>query len=144
MKPVEQRRASPRSRTLLEGHIIYNNRLSRMECTVRDLSETGARIVFEQPVKVPAQFELHIPKRKLVRHAQVMWYDGQNHGIMFLDDEARPPVRTPFAAKPQGRVLAIRAEAASVPEIIEDARHNIARLLGVSIDAIQLRLEIDR
>ncbi len=143
MEPVEQRRASPRSRTLLEGHIIYNNRLSRMECSVRDLSDTGARIVFAQPVKVPAQFELQIPKRKLVRQAQVMWYDGQNHGVMFLENEASEPIRQP-AAKSQGKILAPRKEPVSVPDIIEDARHNIARLLGVSVDVIQLKLEIDR
>jgi hypothetical protein len=144
MEPVEQRRVSPRSRTLLEGHIIYNNRLSRMECTVRDLSETGARIMFEQPVKVPAQFELQIPKRKLVRQAQVMWYDGQNHGVMFLDDEAGQSIRKALGTKPQGKVLAVRKEATSVPEVIDDARQNIARLLGVSVDVIQLKLEIDR
>jgi hypothetical protein len=144
MEPVEQRRASPRSRTLLEGHIIYNNRLSRMECIVRDLSETGARIVFAQPVKVPAEFELQVPKRKLVRQAQIMWYDGQNHGVMFLEDEAGEPIRKPSATKSQGRVLAIKKEPASVPDILEDARHNIARLLGVSVDVIQLKLEIDR
>lgn len=144
MESVEQRRANPRSRTLLEGHIIYNDRLSRMECTVRDLSETGARIVFAQPVKVPAQFELQIPKRKLVRQAQVMWYDGQNHGVMFIEGEASQPLRKSSAAKSQGKVLAIKTEPASVPDIIEDARHNIARLLGVSVDLIQLKLEIDR
>lgn len=144
MEPVEQRRASPRSRTLLEGHIIYNNRLSRMECSVRDLSETGARIVFAQPVKVPAQFELQIPKRKLVRQAQVMWYDGQAHGVMFLEDAASQPVRKVPVAKSQGKVPAMKKEPASVPDIIEDARHNIARLLGVSVDLIQLKLEIDR
>lgn len=144
MESVEQRRVSPRSRTLLEGHIIYNNRLSRMECTVRDLSETGARIVFAQPVKVPAQFELQIPKRKLVRQAQVMWYDGQNHGVMFVEDEASQPIHKPSASKSQGKVLAIKKEPASVPDIIEDARQNIARLLDISVDVIQLKLEIDR
>ncbi len=143
MEPVEQRRASPRSRTLLEGHIIYNNRLSRMECSVRDLSETGARIVFAQPVKVPAQFELQIPKRKLIRQAQIMWYDGQAHGVMFLEDAASQPVRKAPVAKSQEKALVMK-ETASVPDIIEDARHKIARLLGVSVDLIQLRLEIDR
>lgn len=144
MESVEQRRASPRSRTLLEGYIIYNNRLSRMECTVRDLSETGARIVFAQPVKVPAQFELQIPKRKLVRQAQVMWYDGQNHGVMFIEADASQPIREPSVPKTQGKVLAIKQEPASVPDIIEDARRNIARLLDISVDVIQLKLEIDR
>lgn len=143
MDSVEQRRASPRSRTLLEGHIIYNNRLSRMECTVRDLSETGARIVFAQPVKVPSQFELQIPKRKLVRQAQVMWYDGLNHGVMFLEGDASQP-KKPAGAKSQAGVKLVKSGAASVPEIIDDARQNIARLLGVSVDLIQLKLEIDR
>jgi hypothetical protein len=62
---------------------------------------------------------------------------------MFLENEVDQPVQKP-AAKSQGKVLAIKQEPASVPTIIEDARHNIARLLGVSIDVIQLKLEIDR
>ncbi len=144
MEPVEQRRASPRSRTLLEGHIIYNNRLSRMECTVRDLSETGARIVFAQPVKVPSHFELQIPKRKLVRQAQVMWYDGLNHGVMFLEDKTGQSARKALGAKSPASIPSVKKEAASVPDIIEDARQNIARLLGVSVELIQLKLEIDR
>ncbi|WP_165820126.1 PilZ domain-containing protein [Microvirga sp. KLBC 81] len=144
MNPVEQRRASQRSRTLLEGHIIYNNRLSRMECTVRDLSETGARLVFAQPVKVPAEFELQIPKKKLARRAQVMWYDGQNHGIMFLDDGEGAANSVPPHMQSDAGTLSLGREASSVPEILDEARHRIARLLGVSVDVIQLKVEIDR
>lgn len=138
MNPVEQRRASPRSRTLLEGHIVYNNRLSRMECTVRDLSETGARIVFAQPVKVPPDFELQIPKKKLTRRAQVMWYDGQQHGVMFLEEGEPAP------AQEEAKPLTLGQEASSVPEILDEARQRIARLLGVSADVIQLKIEIDK
>lgn len=144
MNSVEQRRASQRSRTLLEGHIVYNNRLSRMECTVRDLSETGARIVFAQPVKVPAEFELQIPKKKLVRRAQVMWYDGQNHGVMFLDDGESAANNAPSRSQDEVGALSLSREASSVPEILDEARQRIARLLGVSADVIQLKVEIDR
>jgi hypothetical protein len=62
---------------------------------------------------------------------------------MFLENEASEPIRQP-AAKSQGKILAPRKEPVSVPDIIEDARHNIARVLGVSVDVIQLKLEIDR
>lgn len=141
MNPVEQRRASQRSRTLLEGHIVYNNRLSRMECTVRDLSETGARIVFAQHVKVPVEFELQIPKKKLIRRAQVMWYDGQNHGVMFLDDGEANDVSS--RAQDEAGTLSLGREASSVPEILDEARQRIAKLLGVSVDLIQLKVEID-
>jgi hypothetical protein len=144
MNPVEQRRASPRSRTLLEGHIIYNNRLSRMECTVRDLSETGARIVFAQPVKVPAEFELQIPKRKLVRRAQVMWYDGQHHGIMFLDDGAGAADAPISAVQAEVKGPSPGQEPTSVPEILDEARERIARLLGISAEVVQLKVEFKR
>jgi hypothetical protein len=144
MNPVEQRRASPRLRTLLEGHIVYNNRLSRMECTVRDLSEKGARLIFAQPVKVPAEFELQIPRKKLVRRAQIIWYDGQNHGVMFLDDE----VVTAQGSSPRSqdgiRPLPTWQETSSVPEILDEARRRIAGLLGVPTDVIQLKVEFNR
>ncbi len=136
MNPAEQRRASPRSRTLLEGQIVYNNRLSRMECTVRDLSETGACLVFAQPVKVPREFELQIPKKKLTRHAQIMWYDGQHHGVMFLD-------KAPLATS-EGELPVRASEAARVPEILDEARLRIAQALGVSVDLIQLKLEVSK
>ncbi|HZH10847.1 MAG TPA: PilZ domain-containing protein [Microvirga sp.] len=142
MNSLEQRRASPRSRTLLEGHIIYNNRLSRMECTVRDLSETGARIVFAQPVKVPAEFELQIPKKKIVRRAQVIWYDGQHHGVMFVDRAQISINAAPLQSDAQ--LLTQGQEASSVPEILDEARHRIARLLGISADVIQLKIEIEK
>ncbi|WP_243369475.1 PilZ domain-containing protein [Microvirga solisilvae] len=140
MNPLEQRRASPRSRTLLEGHIVYNNRLSRMECTVRDLSDAGARIVFAQPVKVPAEFELQIPKKKIVRRAQVMWYDGQHHGVMFLD-ESNTAINAPAET---GKPVTFDKEDSSVPEILDETRHRIARLLGISADVIQLKIEIEK
>jgi len=136
MKPAEQRRASPRSYTLLKGHIVYNDQLSRMECTVRDLSETGARLVFAQPVKIPAEFELQVPRKKLVRRAQVMWYDGPNYGIMFLNDveEARSP----------SEPLPIAWETSGVREVLEEACQRIAGILGVPAEAIRLTVEFKR
>jgi len=143
MKPIEQRRTSPRARTLLEGHIIYNNRLSRMECMVRDLSENGARLVFARSVKVPPEFELQIPRKKLARRAQVMWYDGQNHGIRFLDDgeEAAGGGTSVLDGLDP---LSPREGASSVPAILEEARQRIAELLGISADVVQLKVEFDR
>ncbi|WP_134499333.1 PilZ domain-containing protein [Microvirga pakistanensis] len=136
MKPVEQRRASPRSHTHLKGHIIFNNGLSRMECTVRDLSETGARLAFAHPVKVPAEFQLQIPGKKLIRRAQVIWYDGRSHGIMFLDRDV--------GADAPERLSLPDLEASGVSDILEEARQRIAQLLGVSVDMVQLKVAIER
>jgi hypothetical protein len=144
MNPVGQRRASPRSRTLLDGHIVYNNGLTRMACTVRDLSETGARLVFALPVKVPAEFELQIPRKKLVQRAQIIWYDGQNHGIMFLDKAESPASDAASGMQEATKPLTLGQDALGVSAVLDEARRRIARLLGVSADAIQLKVEFDK
>jgi len=110
---------------------------------VRDLSENGARLVFARSVKVPPEFELQIPRKKLARRAQVMWYDGQNHGIRFLDD-GEAAAGGGASALDGLDPLSPREEASSVPAILEEARQRIAELLGISADVIQLKVEFDR
>src|SRR3712207_2118031 len=39
-------RSSQRKRTILDGRIVFNKRSSVINCMVRDLSDTGARIAF--------------------------------------------------------------------------------------------------
>ncbi len=34
-------RSSNRRRTVLKGQVVFNNRASAIDCTVRDLSDTG-------------------------------------------------------------------------------------------------------
>ena len=71
-----EHRRSPRTRTILQGRVVFNNRFSLIECTVRDLSETGAQITFSHPVSLPPELELEIPKKGLSTRAKVMWSRG--------------------------------------------------------------------
>ncbi len=48
-----ERRNSERKCTLLQGRVVFNNRFSTIQCTVKDLSGTGAQIVFEHPTEIP-------------------------------------------------------------------------------------------
>jgi hypothetical protein len=41
-----------RQRTFLKGTLYYDNRRASIECLVRDISDSGARITFEHPVNV--------------------------------------------------------------------------------------------
>lgn len=134
---MEQRRASTRSRTLLEGQIIFDNRLSRVECTVRDISETGARIVFANPARIPPEFELRIPKKKLVRQARVMWYDGQNYGVMFVE-EAGEGLSSALSPTDASEVAP-----SDIRKILDDTRLQIAQLVGVPLERVKLKLEMD-
>ena len=136
---MEQRRASIRSRSLLEGRVLLDSRLSPVECTVRDISETGARIAFAHPVPLPPEFELQIPKKKLSRHVRVVWSEERSHGLMFIEAE---PDTTGSSHPPAGRTPAA-SDSLTVTAILDDARARIARHLGIPIEAVRLKTEIE-
>lgn len=133
---MEQRRTSTRSRTLLEGWVLLNNRSSRIECTVRDISDAGARLVFSEPVQVPQEFELQIPKKKLSSHARIMWSDGQTHGVRFVE----APGATIDARLPEA---VASGTAADVRNVLDEAQARVAQLVGMPVGRIRLKLEID-
>jgi PilZ domain len=143
------KRRSNRRRSLLSGRIIFNNRYSVIECTVRDISDTGARIAFAHPVQIPQEFELDIPKRGPAIRARVMWSNGNDHGISFVD---RPelPAEARSSEKPQDLTDDGNPEqpvsspiAPKVQQIVDEARQRIANLVGVPVAAVKLKVEID-
>src|SRR5258708_35353021 len=52
-----QRRANRRHRVDMEG-VIWLVRHSRVKCTVRDLSRSGAGVTLHEAVSLPAEFDL--------------------------------------------------------------------------------------
>ena len=76
-------RASPRRRTLLGARIEFDNRTSTMDCVVRDISDTGARLALASPVVLPETFSLIIePQHKRYR-ARVKWQRLSFAGVQF-------------------------------------------------------------
>ena len=147
MDSVEQRRASKRTRTLLEGRVVFNNRFSLIECAVQDISETGARIMFAHPVQIPSEFELEIPKKNLSRHARLVWSNGKAHGIMFIERAGEQVGTENEADQPAPVGESEPRPAAGNPSdlraVLDETRGRIALLLGIEIDAVRLKLEID-
>ncbi len=86
-------RAALRTRTFFKGIVYYNNRHASIECTIRDLSDTGARIVFSTLVTVPDNVELHIPQKQMTLHARVRRRDGYEIGVSFEDQRSDEPRR---------------------------------------------------
>ncbi len=78
------KRASDRRRTVLKGRVLFNNRASVFDCTVRDLSDTGAQLTLPDVSALPHEFELEIPSKDILVQAQVMWSRGKNHGVRFV------------------------------------------------------------
>jgi hypothetical protein len=91
-KIFRERRGSVRNRTFLGGQIIFNQRQSTLDCTIRNLSEDGALIVFSDAVATPPLFELYFPLKRESRMVRSRWHDGARQGIAFTtagksDDE---------------------------------------------------------
>jgi hypothetical protein len=138
------KRNSTRKRSLLNGRIVFNNRRSVIECTIRDISETGAKISFAHPTPIPAEFELDIPSKGSRVRARVMWSNGKECGVLFGGGMETPDAsrgtdtqQTPLAS---GRTKDLVPT--EVQTILNEARQRIAQLSGVPVDAIKLTVEI--
>lgn len=80
---VSERRRSARHRTFIGGQIIFNQRQSTLDCTVRNLSDDGALIVLSDSVVTPELFELYFPLKREHRMARSCWRDGERQGVEF-------------------------------------------------------------
>lgn len=55
---MDERRKSPRVRAFKGARIIYNNGATTRDCTIRNLSSGGAKLVMESTVGLPGRFVL--------------------------------------------------------------------------------------
>jgi PilZ domain len=77
-------RIAPRRRMLKSGKVAYADRHVTVDCLVRDMSATGARLRMEGSVSAPDTFELLIPLDGLEANCQVVWRAGADLGVKFL------------------------------------------------------------
>jgi hypothetical protein len=95
MTEQDKRRAS-RKRVLKGATMIFNDRSSTLSCTVRDISETGARLRVPKGQAVPSQFDLLIEVDGLQAPCTVTWRRGEEIGVAF---DAPPSVGIPMRAQ---------------------------------------------
>jgi len=84
-----ERRAVARHKTFIKGRITYNNRLSSLDCIVRDATDKGARLEFYGSVAIPDTFELHLPNKDEHYQAPVEWRKRNHVGVSWNPDQ--PP-----------------------------------------------------
>ncbi len=79
-----QRRHALRQKTLIGAQVVFNDLMSTYNCTIRDLSESGARVKLNAPVQVPQSFMLRFNDGR-VRQCKVRRRNALELGIEFLD-----------------------------------------------------------
>ncbi|MEC9471959.1 MAG: PAS domain S-box protein [Pseudomonadota bacterium] len=80
---MENRRKSERTRVHKHAEIRFGENES-LQCSVRDISETGARLHLKNAGNVPSQFTLHFNDGKAERSCRLVRRDGDNIGIEFV------------------------------------------------------------
>jgi len=87
---TSERRALVRHKTFIKGRIYFNNRLSSMDCILRDVTAAGCRLEISDSVALPDAFELYIPNRNETFQARVEWRKGDRLGISWSHEPAQP------------------------------------------------------
>ena len=96
---MSEHRREARQRTFLKGRIIFNNGSSSMDCLVRDMSISGARLALSQSAVLPEAFDLYIPQKEKTYRSSLRWRRSDGIGITFADTmAARAPAPSPLPA----------------------------------------------
>jgi hypothetical protein len=89
----DDHRDTRRQRVLKDGKVVFNNNSSVVDCAIRDMSETGARISCAHQAAVPAECRLLTATDNMVRDARVIWRRGDLLGLRFTSEARRAPPR---------------------------------------------------
>lgn len=79
---TDELRASPRQRTLKGGRIVVNDGFSTFQCTVRNLSESGARLKVASIVGIADSFQLVMDDGRKFG-CTVVWRTAEEIGVAF-------------------------------------------------------------
>lgn len=77
------RRPQRRRRMLLGGIVVFDDGASVFDCSVRNLSESGAKISCAKDMRLPSSFHLIIIRDRVAYCAQRVWSAGKEHGVVF-------------------------------------------------------------
>jgi len=79
---MEERRRTPRRRTLKGARIVFNDGRSTIDATVRNLSEDGANLRVASVVGIPDTFILQLSDG--TQHAcRAIWHKSDEIGVSF-------------------------------------------------------------
>jgi|SRR3974390_539965 len=80
----EQQKRSRRLRTLKGGSIRFRGDAG-IDCIIRNMSATGARLEVENPIGIPGKFTLVSMPENMRRRCQVVWRRGKRIGVRFVE-----------------------------------------------------------
>src|ERR1700760_2326615 len=83
LPPIAERRPFVRKRVLLGGVAVHSLRRDGANCQVRDMTDTGARIILSHAANLPDRLHLIIVRDQVAYEARVIWRKGNAAGLSF-------------------------------------------------------------
>ena len=77
-----EKRTTPRHRVLKRGTLAFSGG-GGLDCTVRNISESGARLDVANPMGMPDTFMLVIETDQFMRRCRAVWSSEQRLGVVF-------------------------------------------------------------
>lgn len=77
-------RSAPRQRVLKRGQIVTPGTGSTIDCTLRNMSQTGAALRFDMFFALPEEFDLLLVGAGQKRRVRVRWQNGVDVGVQYL------------------------------------------------------------
>lgn len=78
---MTEKRATPRHRVLKRGTLAFGG--GGIDCTVRNLSASGARVNIASPLGLPQNFTLVIEADQFIRRCRPVWNTDRQLGVVF-------------------------------------------------------------
>jgi hypothetical protein len=123
---IKDKRKSSRQRLFLRGFVRVPECGSNIDCIVRDISETGAKLRFRFAPSITDCFELHIPSKEQIVQSKLVWKDGCEVGISFESNAT-------FATPPSGdgelltRMARLEDEISSLKTMLKHLQQEVSK-----------------
>jgi len=114
-----ERRNTTRHKSLLRGCIYFNNRRASADCLIRDISETGARLIFSAAVAIPDVVDLYIPQKEQTLRSRVQWRHGDEIGVAFEAAPQMPEVAPGEPGDVVERIQKLETEVAALRRMLK-------------------------
>jgi len=86
-KDRRERRGHQRLPVGKTAHIEFDG--TRLDCIIRSLSDTGARLQLRKTASIPTSFVLFVTPKKGARSCTIVWRNDQELGVAFAPPQPK-------------------------------------------------------
>jgi hypothetical protein len=94
-------RSTHRKRTLKAAKVVLTD-WTTIDCTIRDISKDGVRLVFGDAFTLPQEFRVLIVMTNTIAPVRLLWQRGQTAGVAFTGPEEPAHARHHKPGETQG------------------------------------------